>query len=159
MVNSPPMDDYIHQSNLIEGYDDLRADQMSLAAWDWLIRRNRKTLEKFIVCHLQKRITLFQTDLQPEWRGQYRKIDVWVGGRKGKAPALIDRAMENWMQVLHFTHPKTAHVEFEKIHPFADGNGRVGRMLMWWQQLQRGEELTYISFENRWDYYDWFEET
>lgn len=37
-----------------------------------------------------------------------------------------------------------------------DGNGRTGRMLMWWQEIQQGKEPTLITFNNRREYYDWF---
>ncbi len=39
------------------------------------------------------------------------------------------------------------HVEFERIYPFQDGNGRVGRLLMFWQCLQ-GNVVPFITTEN-----------
>jgi Fic family protein len=153
-VSAIPIEDYIHQSNLIEGYDDAMADEYSAAVWRWLIRQPK--LSEAVICTVQQRITSFQHDLKKEWRGQYRKIPVWVGGREVIMPSRINEAMDNWIIRSTGYDPIEGHIIFEKIHPFVDGNGRTGRMLMWWQQRQRGEPLKYIPFNDRQSYYKWF---
>lgn len=149
------MQEYIHHSNLIEGYDSELADKQSLAAWKWLQQFNK--LDNGIICELQKQIVKHQNDLKPAWRGRYRQIPVWVGGREGLKPDLIHAAMDDWLHHPKSMTPKEAHIEFEKIHPFADGNGRTGRMLMWWHELKLEQEPTLIRFEKRQGYYEWFE--
>lgn len=148
----------LHESNLIEGYDRADFDAQSLLAWNKLIELDIKSLTKGDICKTQKIITLLQTDLRPDWRGYYRKIDVWVASRKGVDPDLIDDSMRLWVNhVRHgFISPENCHIEFEKIHPFVDGNGRTGRMLMWWQQLKLEQPLTELRAADRQEYYKWF---
>ena len=45
------------------------------------------------------------------------------------------------------------HVCFERIHPFQDGNGRVGRLLMFWQCLQNGVTPFIVTEDLRLYYY------
>ena len=82
--------------------------------------------------------------------GEYRKIPVWIGGDSLETARFvpaevqhIQRLMQNLDAYLHEDQTdsvlKTAilHVEFEAIHPFLDGNGRLGRMmipLFLWQE-------------------------
>ena len=51
---------------------------------------------------------------------------------------------------------RQGHIDFETIHPFEDGNGRTGRMLMSWQRKKAGLEPLLIRASERWEYYQWF---
>ncbi len=54
---------------------------------------------------------------------------------------------------------KNSHIFFEKLHPFEDGNGRTGRILMNLQKLN--EELPLLIIhegEEQMEYYKWFKE-
>jgi Fic family protein len=46
------------------------------------------------------------------------------------------------------------HIEFEQIHPFADGNGRIGRLLMAFQCIQNDLVPPLILNDNRREYLD-----
>ena len=77
--------------------------------------------------------------------GEFRQSQNWIGGtRPGNAhfvpppPALVEEAMSALERMFHeadATYPvlvmaALAHVQFETIHPFLDGNGRIGRLLI-----------------------------
>lgn len=95
--------------------------------------------------------------------GELRRSQVWVGGtRPGNAvfvPPPADAVPESLSELEHFLNDKPeptpplikaalTHVQFETIHPFLDGNGRVGRMLIVLQLVADGvlrEPLLYPS--------------
>ncbi len=74
--------------------------------------------------------------------GKFRRSQNWIGGmRPGNAsfvpppPTHLDACLTNLEQYLHesanpIVKAALAHVQFETIHPFLDGNGRVGRLLI-----------------------------
>ncbi|MGD0272663.1 MAG: Fic family protein [Gaiellaceae bacterium] len=107
--------------------------------------------------------------------GEFRRTQNWIGGtRPGNAryvPPPADEVMPAMGALESFLHDKPgpspilvkaalAHAQFETIHPFLDGNGRVGRLLV--TLLLCGEErvlsrpLLYLSLflkQNRDEYY------
>jgi Fic family protein len=74
--------------------------------------------------------------------GEFRRSQNWIGGtRPGNAafvpppPTHLDASLTNLEQYLHesvnpIVKAGLAHLQFETIHPFLDGNGRVGRLLI-----------------------------
>ncbi len=107
--------------------------------------------------------------------GEFRRSQVWIGGtRPGNAvfvppPANeISECLKHFERFLHGLPEATpplikaalAHVQFETIHPFLDGNGRVGRLLIALQLTADGllrEPLLYLSLhfkEHRQTYYE-----
>ncbi|HVS31439.1 MAG TPA: Fic family protein [Thermoanaerobaculia bacterium] len=107
--------------------------------------------------------------------GEFRRSQNWIGGaRPGNArfvpppPNELAACMSSLEKFLHddrapmpmLVRAALAHVQFETIHPFLDGNGRVGRLLITFQLCDSGilrEPLLYLSVyfkRNRSRYYD-----
>ena len=105
--------------------------------------------------------------------GELRKSPVWIGGDTLDSAVFVPPPPETMRDALRdleiFIHEKPmpllvqlalVHYQFEVIHPFLDGNGRLGRILIPVLLAERGvlpEPLLYLSayFEqNRSDYYD-----
>lgn len=84
--------------------------------------------------------------------GRYRSIAVRVGRHLPPPPDMVSGLMREllawwngpsaeWSPVLTSA---ILHYQFEDIHPFADGNGRVGRMLALWELYRRGFDTHHI---------------
>lgn len=157
------MIDHIRESNLIEGIDDPKEDKQSMRAWEWLMQQEE--IGRAELLHLHKLIVKNQKDLSPGQKGNYRYIQVWVGGHQPPNALKVPELMENWLFDLKMnvtypdkdgSTPKDLHKTFEAIHPFVDGNGRTGRMLMWWHEMKLGKEPTLLLASQRQEYYKWF---
>lgn len=107
--------------------------------------------------------------------GEFRRTQTWIGPQGctlanatyvPPPPAEMREALGAWEQFLHdrswppLVQVGMAHSQFEAIHPFLDGNGRVGRLLITLSMIERGvlpAPLLYLSafFEaTRRQYYD-----
>ena len=107
--------------------------------------------------------------------GEYRRSQNWIGGtRPGNAHFVpppvthLDSCLNDFEHFLHddahqlpvLIKAALAHVQFETIHPFLDGNGRLGRLLITFILCMEGtitEPILYLSLyfkARRQDYYD-----
>jgi Fic family protein len=108
--------------------------------------------------------------------GEFRRDQNWIGPESAPIrratfvpPAVPDMhtALDQFERFLHeeqelpvLIHVGLAHAQFETIHPFMDGNGRVGRLLITFLLVHRGvlhRPLLYLSHylkRNRAEYYD-----
>ncbi|WP_419945936.1 Fic family protein [Candidatus Poriferisodalis sp.] len=106
--------------------------------------------------------------------GEFRSTQNWIGGSRPGNAAFVPppaqeahQAISDLEKFLHaddrfppLMHAGLAHVQFETIHPFLDGNGRIGRMLIMLLLLDRDVLSTQAFYpslylkQNRSDYYD-----
>jgi Fic family protein len=112
--------------------------------------------------------------------GEFRRSQNWIGGtRPGNAlfvpppPDRLNECLDAFEKFLHVDDPQLpplikaglAHVQFETIHPFLDGNGRLGRLLITLMLCDAGvlrEPILYLSLyfkTRRSDYYRLLQET
>ena len=86
------------------------------------------------------------TDSAKDWFavGEYKRLPNEVGGRKTALPENVSKEVKGLLKAYN-PHSKHSlddiisfHVAFERIHPFQDGNGRVGRLIMFKECLANG---------------------
>ena len=157
------IEEFLCESNAIERvYDDQSLEDARLA-WDYLYAQDAMTLSVIMETHaiLMKN----QRNLYQDEKGFFRKIDVYIGGRKGMHPSMIESHLLmqfcfETMRAEPVPDWQALHVTYEKIHPFVDGNGRTGRMFMNWTRVKRCNLPLLIIHEGieQEEYYDWFNE-
>ena len=97
------------------------------------------------------------TDNEKEWFniGEYKLKNNFVGDIVTSLPKNVSNDMRELMDWYNKINKKTLediiefHVKFEKIHPFQDGNGRVGRMIMFRECLYNDIMPFYIEDRNK----------
>ena len=126
-----------------------------------LVKQNEPLSERII-----KQIHFLVLVGNKDDRGVYRKVPVRIMGAKHEPvqPYMIEPKMEEllkkFMEGKEHIITKLArfHIEFEGIHPFIDGNGRTGRLLVNLELMKAGYPPIDIKFTDRMEYYKAFDE-
>ena len=100
-------------------------------------------------------------DSRKEWFavGDYKKVPNEVGGHDTALPEEVPEKMKNLLARYRKLNEKTLddildfHHEFESIHPFQDGNGRVGRLILFKECLKYDIIPFIIDEDLKWYYY------
>ncbi len=147
---------FIKESNAIELEYSKEAIHSSLNAWNHIRNLKKLTIEDLLTCHL-----LIMGNIRPDIAGKLRVVDAYVGNAKGYPPHAINQAIKEWLVTANtvdmIDEIKESHIWFEIIHPFADGNGRTGRMVLLWQSQKAVLPFAVIKADTKHEnYYPWF---
>lgn len=150
---------FLRESNAIELVYDNDSLKQAISAWEYVIEEKELTISVILKTH---KILMLHQPLRPDRRGYFRRVGVRVGLRRGKPWKQLHELMFLWAEDNKGKKTeekiRQIHIDFEVIHPFVDGNGRIGRILMNWLRLKNGLGILVIKENKKYDYYKWFDE-
>ena len=141
---------YIFETNTIGltdsvvNIDDIVETANHFRCIDNIIDNANISLSENYIKNLHGMLKAGSSDSRKEWFavGNYKKIPNEVGGLKTSLPEEVHDKMKELLNKYNNIETKTLedilefHVRFERIHPFQDGNGRVGRLIMFKECLK-----------------------
>ena len=143
---------YIFETNTI-GFanENLRVDDIIETAnhfrcIDMIIERAEQRLSEALIKELHAVLKAGTSDSRKEWFavGEYKRLPNEVGGNETTPPERVKQEMQILIREYNALKTKCLddiidlHQRFEAIHPFQDGNGRVGRLIMFKECLANG---------------------
>ncbi|MBR1593535.1 MAG: Fic family protein [Alloprevotella sp.] len=158
---------FIYETNTIGltdaavNVDDIVETVNHFRCIDYIIDHARDILTEDLIKHLHLLLKGGTSDSRKEWFavGDYKQLPNEVGGAETCPPEDVHREMAsllksyNLLAVHSFEDILDFHVRLERIHPFQDGNGRVGRLLMFKECLANGHVPFIITDELKMFYY------
>lgn len=158
---------YIFETNTIglEGesirVDDIMETVNHFRCIDLIIERAEVKLTETLIKELHLILKAGTSYSRKEWFavGEYKRLPNEVGGRETTAPENVHREIKallkeyNSKKTKRFEDIVDLHQRFESIHPFQDGNGRVGRLIMFKECLANGHVPFIITEELKLFYY------
>ena len=141
---------YIFETNTIGvenevlNVDDVIETANHFCCVDLLIDKAKAALSEKLIKDLHFILKTGTSDARKEWLavGAYKKLPNEVGGMDTALPEEVSEKMQSLLAKYNAKKNKTFedildfHVQFERIHPFQDGNGRVGRLIMFKECLK-----------------------
>jgi len=159
--------EFLHESNAIEDVWDEQSLEDAWEAWEVSRHIDKLTVEDILYFH---KVLMVHQPIENKYKGALRDVDVMIAGRLGERPERLLTLVGNWVKLVNVTikmphslnenffekYIKRDHVQFEKIHPFIDGNGRIGRLLLAWECLKSKTHVPVILEKEKESYYIWF---
>lgn len=113
---------------------------------DFIIEHSTEPLSESLIKQLHAILKTGTTDAQKDWFavGEYKRFPNEVGGVETVQPQKVGSAMRMLLKEYKsknnpsFNDMLDFHQQFESIHPFKDGNGRIGRLIMFKECLRFG---------------------
>jgi len=143
---------YIYETNTIgalKKYEGIRVDDVVETAnhfrcIDYIIENANRKLSERMIKQLHFILKNGTSDSLQDWFsvGEYKKVPNEVGGMETTPPEAVAKEMRKLLKkyrarkVLDLRDLLNFHYEFERIHPFQDGNGRVGRLILFKECLR-----------------------
>ncbi|AZA89804.1 MULTISPECIES: Fic family protein [Chryseobacterium group] len=135
---------YIFETNTVGvskesiNVDDIIETTNHFRAIDLIIDKAKSKLTESLIKELHFLLKSGTSDSAKDWFnvGEYKKLPNEVGGNETTAPGKVATRMKEILSEYNDIENKTIediiafHYQFEIIHPFQDGNGRVGRLIM-----------------------------
>lgn len=158
---------YIYETNTIGiehgsvNVDDIVETANHFRCIDLVIEQANQPLSETFIKKLHLTLKNGTSDSRRDWFavGSYKKLPNEVGGHDTAAPEEVAGRMKELLRSYNAIKEKTLeeiiafHYEFELIHPFQDGNGRVGRLILFKECLRNGIVPFIIDEELKMFYY------
>lgn len=130
--------------NEVLNVDDIIETTNHFRCIDMIIDHVKTELNEKFIKELHFILKSGTSDSKKDWFavGDYKKFPNEVGNMKTPLPEDVDNLMKDLLKEYNSKKEKTFedildfHVQFERIHPFQDGNGRVGRLIMFKECLK-----------------------
>lgn len=128
---------------------------------DVIIKSAKSKITESFIKQLHFILKTGTSDSQKPWFrvGAYKSVENEVGGEETAKPKEVSGKIKNLLSEYNSLRKATFddildfHVKFEKIHPFQDGNGRIGRLLMFKECLKNNIVPFIITDELKFFYY------
>lgn len=124
--------------------DDVIEARKHFRAFDYILLNTMQELSEKSIKEIHKILKQGTSDADLSWfrTGEYKALENIVGGHATTPPGQVANQIKALLAAYNAPGTRTLaeiidfHVSFEQIHPFQDGNGRVGRLLMFKECLK-----------------------
>lgn len=147
--------DTIGMSTEVVNVDDIVETTNHFRCIDLILDKAKEKLTEHLIKELHGTLKAGTSDSRKDWFavGEYKRLPNEVGGQETTLPEKVHTKMKELLIEYNAKKQKVLedildfHVRFERIHPFQDGNGRVGRLLMF-KECLANNILPFIITDN-----------
>lgn len=147
--------DTIGMSTEVVNVDDIVETTNHFRCIDLILDKAKEKLTEHLIKELHGTLKAGTSDSRKDWFavGEYKRLPNEVGGQETTLPEEVHTKMKELLIEYNAKKQKVLedildfHVRFERIHPFQDGNGRVGRLLMF-KECLANNILPFIITDN-----------